>query len=64
MLQKIALGFVCALIAMVLEAVVEVLRIHYAPSPGGYYDLAARGHAIFLNFFYTYYHHAKHICVL
>ena len=43
MLQKIALGFVCALIAMVMEAVVEVLRVEYAPTPGGYYDLAARG---------------------
>ncbi len=46
MLQKIALGFVCALAAMLMEGVVEVLRVKYTPEAGGYYDVDARGNNI------------------
>lgn len=42
MLQKLGAGFVFAMIAMLLAAVLENFRIAYAPAPGDWYDVSAR----------------------
>ena len=42
MLRKIACGFVCALSAMLIAAIVERVRVQYAPEAGNYYDVQAR----------------------
>jgi hypothetical protein len=42
MLQKIGWGFVFALLGMLVAGLVEIARLQYAPTPGNYYDDAAR----------------------
>lgn len=42
MLQKIGLGFIFAVISMVVAAIVEICRQKYAPEPGNYYDQSAQ----------------------
>jgi len=42
MLQKIGWGFVLAMVAMGVAALVEHVRLQYAPTPGGYEDESAR----------------------
>ena len=34
-------GFVLALVAMLVAAIVEIVRLDYAPTPGGYSDSSA-----------------------
>jgi peptide/histidine transporter 3/4 len=42
MLGKIGAGFVFAMLAMVLAALIEIWRLKQAPSDGDYYDTSAR----------------------
>lgn len=42
MLRKIGLGFVLAILAMVVAALVEIARVRYTPPAGTYLDQAAR----------------------
>eukprot|EP01040_Poterioochromonas_malhamensis_P014576 gene14576-16151_t len=42
MLQKMGWGFACAILAMLIAAVVEIARLEYAPAAGNYYDKSAR----------------------
>jgi hypothetical protein len=42
MLQKMGWGFLCAILGMVIAAIVEIARLDYAPAPGNYYDTSAR----------------------
>jgi hypothetical protein len=46
MLQKIALGFLFALGAMVYEGIVEIMRQKYAPTPGKWGDASAESTSI------------------
>jgi solute carrier family 15 (peptide/histidine transporter), member 3/4 len=41
MLSKIGVGFVLAVVAMVVAGLIEVYRLHAAPDPGGYDDKSA-----------------------
>ncbi len=42
MLQKIGMGFIIAMLAMLAAAIVEVCRVEYSPPDGDYYDVDAR----------------------
>lgn len=42
LLQKISIGFLCAIIAMMLAALIEIYRLKNKPSSGNYYDTSAR----------------------
>jgi hypothetical protein len=42
MLKKIGIGFIFALLAMVIAAIVEKARLDNAPTAGDYYDVNAR----------------------
>lgn len=42
MLQKLGLGLICAVAAMIAAAIVEVIRRQYVPASGNYYDQDAR----------------------
>lgn len=42
MLQRMGWGFLCAIIAMIVAAIVEIARQQNAPAAGNYYDVSAR----------------------
>jgi hypothetical protein len=42
MLSKISIGFVLAMVAMVVAGLIEVYRLQQSPDAGGYDDKSAR----------------------